>query len=95
MKVIKRDAELRQLCNAGEGFIYNDFSRMGSSGKKYNVLHVASCRWLARSNANVPKIFFDTMEEAVDWLQENRGKEGRNWKWCGTCQIAHTSRRVS
>lgn len=94
MKVIKSDRELRQICNCGKGFIYNDFSRMAPSGKKYNILHVASCRWLVRSNTNVPKIFFDTAEEAVNWLKANRGEEGTKWKWCDTCQIV-ASRRLS
>ena len=45
MKCIKTDAELEQLHSIGDGLIYNDFSRMGSSGKDYNILHAAYCRW--------------------------------------------------
>ena len=86
MKCIETNAELGQLQSAGKGFIHNDYSRKGSSGKDYNILHSASCRWVARSNVNVPKIFFENLDEAIRWLRKNRGEEGRNWKCCGTCQ---------
>jgi len=86
MKFIKSNAELEQIHSVGEGFIYNDFSRKGSSGKDYNVLHLASCGWVARSNVNVPKYFFSNIGEAIEWLRKNRGEEGTNWKCCGTCQ---------
>jgi len=86
MKFIESNAELEQLHSAGEGLIYNDFSRKGSSGKDYNVLHAASCGWVARSNVNVPKIFFSNLDEAVEWLRKNRGEEGKNWKRCSACQ---------
>lgn len=93
MKFVKSNAELEQLHSAGEGFIYNDFSRKGPSGKDYNVLHAASCRWVARSNVNVPKIFFSNLHKAIEWLRKNRGEEGKNWKRCGTCQAK--ARRLS
>ena len=86
MKFIESNAELKQLHSAGEGLIYNDFSRKGPSGKDYNVLHAASCSWVARSNVNVLKIFFSNIDEAIEWLRKNRGEEGRNWKRCSTCQ---------
>lgn len=86
MKFIVSDVELERLHSAGKGFIYNDFSRRSPSGKNYNVLHSASCGWMARSNVNVPKIFFKTLDEAIEWLRKNRGEEGRNWKRCGTCR---------
>lgn len=85
MKFIE-SAELSQLHSAGEGFVYNDFSRKGSSGKDYNVLHAAYCRWVLKSNVNVPKIFFGNINEAIEWLRKNRGEKGKNWKCCGTCQ---------
>ncbi|GAH58861.1 unnamed protein product, partial [marine sediment metagenome] len=86
MKCIKSDAELEQLRSIPNGLIYNDFSRMGPSGKDYNILHAAYCRQLAKSNLNVPKYFFDNPGEALTWLGENRGEEGVNWKRCGTCR---------
>ncbi len=86
MKFIESNAELSQLHSASEGLIYNDFSRKGFRGKDYNVLHVAQCRWVLKSNVNVPKIFFSNIDEAIEWLRKNRGEEGRNWKRCGTCQ---------
>ncbi|MDH5779053.1 MAG: hypothetical protein OEZ29_00475 [Candidatus Bathyarchaeota archaeon] len=86
MKYIESNAELRQLHSAGKGLIYNDFSGKGSGGKNYNVLHAASCRWVARSNVKVPKIFFGDIDEAIEWLRKNRGEGGRNWKRCATCE---------
>jgi len=86
MRIIRSNSELESLHSAGVGFIYNDFSGRGSKGKDYNVLHIASCRWVVRSNVNVPKYFFSNIDEAIKWLLRNRGGEGKNWKRCGTCQ---------
>ena len=86
MKFIGSNAELEQLHSAGEGLIFNDFSGKGPRGKDYNVLHAASCNWVARSNVNVRKYFFSNLDEAIKWLRKNRGEEGENWKRCGTCQ---------
>jgi len=88
MKFIGSNAELRQLHSAGEGLIFNDFSGKGPGGKDYNVLHAASCNWVARSNVNVHKYFFSNLDEAIKWLQKNRGEEGESWKRCGTCQAS-------
>ncbi len=85
MKVIRSNSELGKLNDAGVGLIYNDFSGRGSKGKDYNVLHAASCKWVVRSNVNVPKYFFKDLKEAIRWLQRNRGREGKSWKRCGTC----------
>jgi len=82
---IESDAEFRQLCSRGEGFIYNDFSEKGPGGKDYNILHRASCHWVNRSNLNVPKYFSPNLDEAVAWLCHYRGEERVNWKCCGTC----------
>lgn len=76
------DKHLQELHDKGQGFIFNDFSGMGTSGRKYNVLHKASCNWILKSNTNVKKIFFDNEIEAIKWLDENRIS---NWKHCGTC----------
>jgi len=82
VKYVESDAELRRLHSAGKGLIYNDYSRRGSSGKNYNVLHTASCHWLAKSSVSIPKIFFDGIDEAIEWLRKNRGED---WKRCGSC----------
>lgn len=82
MKRIETDAELRRLHTIGDGFIYNDFSGMGPSGKENNILHIAFCSWVTRSKANIPKYFFNNIDEAIKWLRTNRRG---NWKRCGSC----------
>lgn len=63
-------------------FLYNDFVRNGPSGRSYNVLHRSSCAFVRRMNANVPKVWFETQDQAEKWLLANRGS---NWKHCGSC----------
>ena len=82
MKRIETDAELRRLHTIGDGFIYNDYSGRGATGKEYNILHVAFCSWVTSSKANIPKYFFNTIDEAIKWLHTNRRG---NWKRCGSC----------
>ena len=82
MKEINTDTELQEIYTSKKGFVFNDFSGMGASGKEYNVLHKASCNWILKSNTNVHKIFFENELNAKEWLHSNR--EG-NWKHCGTC----------
>lgn len=91
MKTITTDTELRQLQTNGVGLIFNDFSKEGPSGSKYNVLHSASCYWLAKSNTKIPKFFFNSFQEANSWLSSNRGPENVNWKRCGSCKAISTS----
>jgi len=86
MRIIRSNSELESLHSAGVGLIYNDFSGRGPKGKNYNVLHAAFCSWVVRSNVNVSKYFFSNIDDAIKWLRRNRGKEGRNWKRCGTCK---------
>lgn len=86
MKKIKSNSELKQLNANSKGLIYNDFSGKGAGGKEYNVLHAAYCHWVLRSNINVPKYFFNSLEKAIKWLKKNRGIEGKKWKRCGTCK---------
>lgn len=86
MRQIKSQHELDQIHRSGSGFIYNDFSRKGASGKKLNVVHRADCRWIKKTKITVPKYFFDTFDEAFSWLGQNRGKEDAGWKQCGTCR---------
>jgi hypothetical protein len=95
MKSINSDSELVQLNDAGQGFIYNDYSGKGASGKDYNILHAASCSWILKSNINVRKLFFRNLDEAIDWLNMNRGKEGISWKRCGSCRAVGRSATAS
>lgn len=96
MKKMRSNYELAKLHSAGVGLIYNDFSGRGATGKKYNVLHAASCSWVTKSNINVPKYFFTNIDEAIKWLRRNRGREGKNWKRCGTCHAeAHPASQIS
>ena len=85
MKEVHSDAELQQLHTIGKGLIYNDYSGDGTWGFQYNVLHDASCRHIRKANVKYPKLFFDTLPEAIAWLSSNRGQESVNWKRCGTC----------
>lgn len=86
MRQITSEEELDELRVAAAGLIYNDFSGLGSGGAQYNVLHAADCRWVAQSNTNVRKLFFESLAEAIEWLNANRGAEGKNWKRCGSCR---------
>ena len=93
MHHVHTNAELEAFRIASVGFIFNDFTS-GPSGARDDVLHTASCTWVARmldraepqSRPSVPKMFFDTIDEAYSWLRLNRGPEGRSWKRCATCQ---------
>ena len=85
------DKHLQKLHDNGQGFIFNDFSGMGPSGRDYNVLHKASCNWILKSNTNVKKIFFENEIEAIKWLDENRKS---NWDHCGTCSKKGRTNKV-
>ena len=75
MKRILNPAELERLCDAGAGFVYNDFARSGTS-TRWNRLHRAGCNWLAQSKPSVAKLWFEDLESAIAWLGANRGKDG-------------------
>lgn len=91
MERIANEQRFRSICTAGLGVVFNDFAGHGASGAQYNVVHAASCRWLARSNLAVPKIWFEDLTAATSWLERERGLEGRAWKRCGTCQAGGTA----
>jgi hypothetical protein len=88
---IANEHRFRSICDDGRGAVFNDFSGHAASGAQYNVLHAASCRWLARSNLAVPKIWFEDLSTATDWLVRERGAEGRAWKRCATCRARGSS----
>jgi hypothetical protein len=86
MELIPNQDRFNEVLRAGRGLIHNDFSGKGASGRQYNVLHVARCPWLARSNLSVHKYFFEELREAIDWLTRERGAEGQALKRCGSCR---------
>jgi hypothetical protein len=85
MHAIHENADLLQCRQAGRGYIYNDYSGSNPTGHDYNILHAAECSMLARSNVRVPKVFFTDQQEALTWLNANRGPEGANWRRCRIC----------
>lgn len=86
MRRIETQTELSQLHARGLGFIYNDYAGTGASASRYNVLHRASCPWILRSRASIPKYYAANLRQAEDWLEAHRGKEGVGWKRCGSCR---------
>ena len=76
MERIANEERFRSICADGLGVVFNDFVRHGASGAQYNVVHPASCRWLARSSLSVPKLWFEDLATATDWLVRERGTEG-------------------
>ncbi len=82
MEEITSEQRWREILRDGAGFVFNDFSGDGSTGKRYNVLHEARCPYLGRANLAVPKYFFGDRREADEWLNRQRQE---NWKPCGTC----------
>jgi hypothetical protein len=82
MRKISNEQDFQQCRAGGRGYIYNDFSRTGSDGMDYNILHVASCGTLARANTNVDKYFADDLADLVMWLDSNRRN---NWRRCAVC----------
>ncbi|MGH2965111.1 MAG: hypothetical protein ACRDMH_06995 [Solirubrobacterales bacterium] len=89
MRTVADDQDFAGLRAAADGLLYNDFVPRGDPA--YNVLHSAGCRELARANLSVPKLFFESLDEAVDYLNRERGAEGIGWKRCGTCGAAPSS----
>lgn len=85
MERVASDERFRAIRQTGRGVVYNDVSRIGASGAQYNIVHAASCRWLNRSSLTVPKVWFEDLVAARDWLVRERGREGARWKRCGTC----------
>lgn len=82
LKEIKTDEELKILRDAGQGYIYNDYGTK-YSGKEGNVLHRASCGFTQTMTVSTGKWYFDTDNEAIDWLEKNRKEIG--YILCGSC----------
>jgi len=98
MNPVTTNAELEVLYLAGSGFIFNDYSS-GPAGAQFNRLHRADCSEVRKmlnrgSPLNRPtyrKFFFSTLDEAVLWLEPERGLEGQGWKCCPACLAEHTA----
>ena len=84
MRKVKTQEDYQEIQNIGAGFVYNDFSPSGSQPDD-NVLHLASCQWLEKSNLNVDKYYFNSMHEAGEWLDSNRPDA---WRKCRTCLVS-------
>ena len=92
MEIIADDTRLKDLYDAGQGCIYNDFvgDHDTSASTDYNKLHRATCRFCdPRREGNAmttetsgQKIFFESCSEALDWLRENRAG---NFSKCLQC----------
>jgi hypothetical protein len=93
MRRVATESEFEALRAADAGFIFNDFT--SGPNPQYNVLHAASCRWLARMNLGVAKIHFDADEDPAAWLNRTKGPEGIRWKRCATCGAAAGARAAT
>ncbi len=91
MERIESELRFRSILRGERGMVFNDFSGHAASGARYNVLHAAWCRWLDRSSPSVPKVWFEDLATAIDWLIRERGVEGRAWRRCGTCHARGTA----
>lgn len=82
MEIIENDARFRELYDAGQGYIFNDFegNHQTSSSMDSNKLHRLSCeqcnprrdKYAMTTQTSGQKIFFAKREEAFDWLMEHR-----------------------
>lgn len=77
----------------GTGFIYNDFGTQFSGDtptwntRDFNKLHKATCPHVNRmtylTEGKLTKHFFESMKDAIDWLEKNRKSEG--YTFCTYC----------
>ena len=84
MRKITKADEYQEIQEIGHGYVYNDFSPSGKQGD-FNIMHLASCRWLKRSNLNVDKYYFSSYIEAENWLNINRQN---SWRKCRSCLVS-------
>ena len=93
MKEIISNEELKKIYEKGQGFVYNDYTPYSKYGKQFNKLHKANSTCMDPSNQNRMKVegiekkhtkyFFDTYDEAIAWLKQNRSQVG--YSNCGLC----------
>ncbi len=87
MRQVHTSAELAAIHRDGSGAVFNDYTS-GPTAGQYNVLHAAFCASVGRMLAAavpdampaVPKIFFETADEARAWLLRHRGEENQAWR---------------
>jgi hypothetical protein len=83
-----------QIVKEGKGNIYNDFGTHfpGNSPswntKESNKLHKSSCphikRMTYKDQRGPNKYFFNSKQEAIEWLNQNRQNEG--YTLCKSCK---------
>ncbi len=83
---LRDDDELNKFHLRAHGLIYNDYSGNVASGAIGNVLHLAGCRHVGKSNTKAPKLFFGKLEDAMAWISRERGPEGARWRRCTCCR---------
>jgi hypothetical protein len=95
---ITSEAELRELLEGRQGFIYNDFAPSvrpdrapTKSARDNNLLHGAWCSRLVVS-LTIAKYHAPELEEAWAWLTQNRGEEPEAWHRCKFCLGLRSSR---
>jgi hypothetical protein len=72
---IKDHAELEEIRRRGRGFVFNN-----RTDRK--MLHRANCEALeVMSPRRHQKVFFDDLDKATDWLDQNHA----GWELCGRC----------
>lgn len=80
MYKINNDVDLKKLTDAGVGFVYNEYSGTQKRNRTGNILHSANCPNAKNCNTKTDKYFFESIEEELKWLNDNRGREGENWR---------------
>lgn len=78
MEPIANTEELRTKRAGKKGYIYND----DQAGPEMHVLHYATCTALIMATVPPHKYFSLDLQEAVSWLNVNRGQENANWHRC-------------
>jgi hypothetical protein len=92
--LIKDKESWNKIVKESNGFIFNDFGThfLGNSPswntKENNKLHKSSCPHAKRmtyKDKNGPnKYFFNSKQEAIEWLNQNRKNEG--YTLCKVCK---------
>jgi hypothetical protein len=78
MEKIKNHAELAERIRRGYGYVFNN-----RDDRK--MLHQVRCESLeVMSTRAYEKLFFEELDEAIEWLDERYGKRG--WEVCGRCR---------
>lgn len=82
MRDVRDNLDLAQIQHAGLGYILN----ARKDGKK---LHRSGCEAVgAMVSTAYPKVFFEELREAFEWLDAKYGSSG--WTRCGLCRPTQT-----